>query len=190
MTNSYPKGIIEEILRRNFRVDDFLYYNSSKTLHGAPENCFNYRDYGAILETEELQDPYFIFGFKNLSLTLSGYKITSSPNYPVASHLKSWDISGSNDTINWEFIHHVENDSQLNGYLYTAVYHIPVKKGPFRFFMLNNVTTHYNKKILISTFDVYDTVISTILDFKWTLNHKTKVYIKISFFLFTLILGK
>ena len=46
----------------------------------------------------------------------------------------------------------------------TAVYHIPEKKGPYRYFKLSNVTTYLHvNKILIADFDVYDTIFSPLL---------------------------
>ena len=150
----YSKGFIETLLNSGVQLNDFLEYSSSTpvTSQWTVENVFNYQRKDLGLATED-PNHFLKFGFKNVSITLKAYKITSV-NVEFGSHLKSWHLYGSNGS-NWELLDYVENDRQLNGSSYSAIYHIKEEKGPFKFFKLDNVTTfHIQKKILIADIDV------------------------------------
>ena len=180
------KGIIERILLRS-TLNDTLEFASSEPFHEntVVENIFKYQEKDKYLETQKA-NHYLIFGFKNLSVTLEAYKIRSI-NEEFASHLKSWYFYGSNNLIDWEVLDHVPNDSQLNGSLNTAVYHIPEKKGPYRYFKLSNVTTYLHvNKILIADFDVYDTFLSPLLYCSFTLHHSNHFSLR-QFHIFVLV---
>ena len=157
----YSKGLIEQLLTTNLPLDDFLEYSSTPPWNQGKvvRNIFDYNK-ATYMETLD-PDHHFKFGFKNLSVTLVGYKITSAPT--GGSHLNSWHLYGSNDQINWTLLDYVPNDSKLRGISLSAVYRIPEPKGPFKYYLFKNVTTFYiQEKILIADFDVYDTIFSKV----------------------------
>ena len=148
-----------------FTLNDILTYSSTPPERNETnvENAFNYQNKNAYLETRH-NDHFFKFGFNNLSITLTAYKITSSYHTVNASHLRSWDLYGSNDDLNWHLVHRVEYDNKLNGKFNTAVYQVRENTEVFKFFLLKNVTTYYlTNKIMLADFDVYDTVFSKLL---------------------------
>ena len=158
----YSKGLIEKIQINKLPLDYFLVYSSTQimTNYTTPNNAFNYERKDLRFETQDA-NHFLRFGFKNMSITLSAYKITSG-NLERASHLKTWHIYGSNDDVKWELIHYMESD-KLNGSLRSAVYKISEPKGPYKYYKLCNVTTFYiQEKILIGDFDVYDTIFSPL----------------------------
>ena len=160
---SYSKGVIEKFLIGGFPLDDFLVYNSSRPSlqNWSAKNAFDYEHKDLPFVTE-IHGQFLEFGFKNTQIIITAYKITSY-NAEHASHLKSWYIYTSNDEINWELVHRVDYDAKMNGKSRTVVYKVPEKKGPFKYYVLTNVTTFYlPNKILIADIDVYDTIISPL----------------------------
>ena len=154
------KGLIEKFLSTGMPLDNFLEYQGTPA-HVEGKVVSNIFDYNKETYYETLgEDHYFQFGFKNMSFTIVAYKITSCFN-TRASHLKSWHFYGSNDKENWTLLHYVPNDSQLNGPFYSAVYRVPRPKGPFKYYLFDNVTTYYiQDKILLADFDVFDSIFS------------------------------
>ena len=174
----YSKGLIETLLNHRYPLNDLLEYSSSPPFSSewTVENVFNYQRKDLGLATED-PNHFLKFGFKNVSITLKAYKITSV-NVEFGSHLKSWHLYGSNGS-NWELLDYVENDRQLNGSSYSAIYHIKEEKGPFKFFKLDNVTTfHIQKKILIADIDVYDTLFSPLFIYRITCKENTYHFLK------------
>ena len=141
----------------------FLEYSSStpSTNHTGPNNIFDYNK-ETYLETQK-PNHFFKFSFKDSAVTVVAYKITSY-YAKSGSHLRSWHFYGSNDDSNWELIDYVPDDSKLNGPYYSAAYHVPQQKGPFKYFLFNNVTNYLVlNKILLADFDIYDTVYSKLI---------------------------
>ena len=162
MSKRYIPGIIET-LQKKYSLDEFLVYNSSslESPYRGPNNAFNYENTEKF-ESSPLEEPFFYFGFKNMSITLVSYKIRSSINAAGFSHLKKWDFYGSNDAVNWELIDRRENIDILNGALSTGIFKIERPINPFSHYMISNTTSHYmEKKIMFSAFDVYDIMLDS-----------------------------
>ena len=151
----YSKGLIERLLDSGLSLDDFFEYSSStpSTNHTGPNNIFDYNK-ETYLETQK-PNHFFKFSFKDSAVTVVAYKITSC-YVQSGSHLRSWHFYGSNDDSTWELIDYVPDDSKLNGPYYSAAYHVPQQKGPFKYFLFNNVTNYLVlNKILLADFDIY-----------------------------------
>ena len=166
MRSKWPMGIIQTLLLNNNNISTILNVASSEVINdNFPENIFKYNNNYAILETsDQLPDSFLEIELKAFSLSLKAYRIRSSYHSQTASHLKSWDLYGSNDQNDWTLIDRVENEYQLNGSNYEMVFPIKNTEQSFKYIKLCNVTTYYLEyKIMISEFDIYDTMFSPLI---------------------------
>ena len=161
MSKRYIPGIIET-LQKKYSLNEFLVYSSSplELPHKVPANAFNYGNTEKFESSPDFES-FFCFGFKNMSITLVSYKIRSSTDGAGSSHLKKWDLYGSNDTVNWELIDRRENIDILNGALSTGIFNIERPISPFSHYMISNTTSHYmGKKIMFSAFACAKSILS------------------------------
>ena len=97
-------------------------------------------------------ENYIGFCFKTGKATLIGHEISASPEPALPFR---WSLSGSNDQIHWRGNSTVEHKMSAN-----EIYYSPWTKGTFRCFrfdMLRNVYSSFDRAIDIKQIEVFGT---------------------------------
>ena len=170
-----PRIGIIELLLKYYKLDDIISTSSSNLeLPGnIPKNVFDFKNKNKRLETNrDIKDSFFSFTLKNISITVSHYRIRSANEKENQSHLKNWTLYGSNDNNIWTLIDRRTDITSLNGPLFSSIFMIDNPKGPFSTYKINE-TESYNfpTKIMFSEIDLYDNFYQkTFLYYQCTLN--------------------
>ena len=83
-------------------------------------------------------DPSLTFDFKDYSVLLNGYSLTTYSGGTGYAHLKSWDLEGSDDNKEWTVIHSVRDSDLLNGEKRSAYFPLRSEKS-FRYIRLHMI---------------------------------------------------
>ena len=127
------RNILKSAIIRNHRKDDFLNCSSSAPLYNHSD-CSNLYDYWNVVrfETKGNGNDWVQIHIKTFEILPNSYTIYSFNNAPNHSHMRTWNLSASENGENWDIIDTQEDVEELNN------------KDAIKTFPLHNVLQSYS----------------------------------------------
>ena len=157
-------GIFERLIRNGKR--SYIKCESPFPLYG--NSLFNVIEYnsGKSFETKgDISNEWWQISVDRYYISPNSYRIKTFNNDPGHTHLKSWNLSASNDNETWTIIDSQNNRADMNYPNITVQFNISNFETFFRFFRITLIESHNHnipKRLSFSEFDVYGVILTSI----------------------------
>lgn len=148
-------GIIN-YFRKNSNIKDEVEITCSSILDGDPLNLFIYDNKKNWFSTQNEQNSWICFEFKNHKIIPENYLIRSF-NSKNHRHPKSWVLEGSNNNENWEILDVQNNCKFLCGDNLVHLFSVSHNKQSFKYLRLRQtgLTSENTNHLLLNSIEFF-----------------------------------
>lgn len=163
------KGIIQYLKKLNQnKLNDVIEITASSVCDDSEiysfQHAIEYDDLESYFESEDRDDSWICFDFKDKKLKLENYTLRSFNKGKSSGHLKSWVIEASNDENkkDWKIVDKHENCDLLQGQNFVHTFSVQNEnKESFRYIRLRQIGQSWsgNKYLNLNSIEFYGDLI-------------------------------